>query len=133
MRIAELGLVHRYEASGVMHGLVRVRQFTQDDAHIFCTPEMIEPEVIGVINLVFELYKAFGFEQFTIELSTKPEKHIGSDEIWDVATNALKNLIQLRGRIKVNSPPAKGSRMLARIGSVMQSLLLLHVREVEDE
>ena len=90
MRVAELGLVHRYEASGVMHGLVRVRQFTQDDAHIFCTPEQIEPEVIGVINLVFELYKAFGFEQFTIELSTKPEKHIGSDEIWDVATNALK-------------------------------------------
>lgn len=97
MRIAELGLVHRYEASGVMHGLVRVRQFTQDDAHIFCTPEMIEPEVIGVINLVFELYKAFGFEQFTIELSTKPEKHIGSDEIWDIATNALKKALEHKG------------------------------------
>ncbi|MDO8302688.1 MAG: threonine--tRNA ligase [Sedimentisphaerales bacterium] len=97
MRIAELGLVHRYEASGVMHGLVRVRQFTQDDAHIFCTPEMIEPEVVGVINLVFELYKAFGFEQFTIELSTKPEKHIGSDEIWDVATNALKKALEHKG------------------------------------
>jgi threonyl-tRNA synthetase len=97
MRVAELGLVHRYEASGVMHGLVRVRQFTQDDAHIFCTPEQIEPEVIGVINLVFDLYKAFGFEQFAIELSTKPEKHIGSDEIWDVATNALKKALEHKG------------------------------------
>ena len=58
---------------------------------------MIEPEVIGVINLVFELYKAFGFEQFTIELSTKPEKHIGSDEIWDVATNALKKALEHKG------------------------------------
>ena len=97
MRVAELGLVHRYEASGVMHGLVRVRQFTQDDAHIFCMPEQIEPEIIGVINLVFDLYKAFGFEQFTIEVSTKPEKHIGSDEIWDVATNALKKALEHKG------------------------------------
>jgi len=90
MRVAELGLVHRYEASGVMHGLVRVRQFTQDDAHIFCTPQQVEPEVIGVIELVFEMYKAFGFEDFHIELSTKPLKHIGSDEIWATSTNALK-------------------------------------------
>jgi threonyl-tRNA synthetase len=90
MRVAELGLVHRHEASGVMHGLFRVRQFTQDDAHIFCTPEQIESEVIGVINLVFEIYKAFGFEDVHIELSTKPENHIGSDEIWDISTDALK-------------------------------------------
>ena len=88
-RVAELGLVHRHEASGVMHGLFRVRQFTQDDAHIFCTPEQIEAEIIGVIELTFELYKAFGFEDIRIELSTKPEKHIGSDDIWDIATNAL--------------------------------------------
>jgi threonyl-tRNA synthetase len=97
MRVAELGLVHRYEASGVMHGLIRVRQFTQDDAHIFCTPEQIEPEVIGVINLVFDLYKAFGFEQFAIELSTKPEKHIGSDEIWEISTIALKKALEHKG------------------------------------
>jgi threonyl-tRNA synthetase len=93
LRVAELGLVHRHEASGVMHGLFRVRQFTQDDAHIFCTPEQIESEIIGVIGLTFEIYKAFGFEDYRIELSTKPEKHIGSDEIWDVATNALKNAL----------------------------------------
>jgi len=94
LRVAELGLVHRHEASGVMHGLFRVRQFTQDDAHIFCTPEQIEPEIIGVIDLTFEIYRAFGFEDFHIELSTKPEKHIGSDEIWEIATNALKNALE---------------------------------------
>jgi len=94
MRVAELGLVHRHEASGVMHGLFRVRQFTQDDAHIFCTPDQIEAEIIGVIELTFEIYQAFGFEDFNIELSTKPDKHIGSDEIWETATNALKDALQ---------------------------------------
>jgi len=93
LRVAELGLVHRHEASGVMHGLFRVRQFTQDDAHIFCTPEQIEAEIIGVIDLTFEIYRAFGFDDFHIELSTKPEKHIGSDEIWEVATGALKQAL----------------------------------------
>jgi len=90
LRMAEFGMVHRHEASGVLHGLFRVRQFTQDDAHIYCTPAQIESEIIGVINLIFETYKAFGFTDFAIELSTKPEKHIGSDEIWETATNALK-------------------------------------------
>jgi len=94
MRVAELGLVHRHEASGVMHGLFRVRQFTQDDAHIFCVPGQIESEIIGVIELTFEIYQAFGFEDFHIELSTKPEKHIGSDEIWETATNALEDALK---------------------------------------
>ena len=94
MRVAELGLVHRHEASGVMHGLVRVRQFTQDDAHIFCIPEQIEDEVVGVINLVFEIYSAFGFEDIHIELSTKPLNHIGSDEIWEISTTALKKALE---------------------------------------
>jgi threonyl-tRNA synthetase len=94
LRVAELGLVHRHEASGVMHGLFRVRQFTQDDAHIFCTPDQIEAEIIGVIELTFEIYQAFGFEDFHIELSTKPDKHIGSDEIWETATNALKDALR---------------------------------------
>jgi threonyl-tRNA synthetase len=93
MRVAELGLVHRYEASGVMHGLFRVRQFTQDDAHIFCAPEQIESEIVGVIELAFEIYRAFGFEDFHIELSTKPENHIGSDEIWNISTNALMDAL----------------------------------------
>jgi len=103
MRVAELGLVHRHEASGVMHGLFRVRQFTQDDAHIFCTPEQIESEIIGVIELTFEIYKAFGFEDFHLELSTKPEKHIGSDEIWETATNALKEALRRKAiEYKIN-------------------------------
>jgi threonyl-tRNA synthetase len=94
LRMAEFGMVHRHEASGVMHGLFRVRQFTQDDAHIYCTPAQIESEIIGVINLIFETYRAFGFEDFAVELSTKPEKHIGSDEIWETATNALQAALQ---------------------------------------
>ncbi len=93
LRIAEFGMVHRHEASGVLHGLFRVRQFTQDDAHIYCTPSQIESEIIGVINLIFETYRAFGFTDFSIELSTKPENHIGSDEIWEIATNALKTAL----------------------------------------
>jgi threonyl-tRNA synthetase len=94
LRLAEFGMVHRHEASGVMHGLFRVRQFTQDDAHIYCMPTQIEPEIVGVINLIFETYRAFGFEDFNVELSTKPEKHIGSDEIWETATNALQAALQ---------------------------------------
>lgn len=93
IRMCELGLVHRYEASGALHGLVRVRQFTQDDAHIYCTPDQIESEVVDVINLIFEMYKTFGFDDFHVELSTKPEKHIGSDAIWEVATNALQGAL----------------------------------------
>ena len=97
MRVAEFGMVHRHEASGVLHGLFRVRQFTQDDAHVFCLPGQIESEIVGVINLIFETYQAFGFEDFMIELSTKPLKHIGSDEIWDVATDALKGALAHKG------------------------------------
>ncbi len=97
MRIAEFGMVHRHEASGVMHGLFRVRQFTQDDAHIYCMPSQIEAEIVGVIDLIFETYRTFGFEDFAIELSTKPDKHIGSDEVWDTATNALKGALAHKG------------------------------------
>jgi threonyl-tRNA synthetase len=108
LRVAELGLVHRHEASGVMHGLFRVRQFTQDDAHIFCTPEQIESEIIGVIELTFEIYKAFGFEDVHIELSTKPEKHIGSDDIWQVSTDALKKAMEHKG-IDYQTNPGDGA------------------------
>lgn len=97
MRVAELGLVHRYEASGQMHGLVRVRQFTQDDAHIFCMPEQIQEEIKCVIDLVFEMYKTFGFDDFHIELSTKPEKHIGSDQMWETATDSLVGALESKG------------------------------------
>lgn len=91
---AELGLVHRHEASGVLHGLFRVRQFIQDDAHIFCTPDQIEREIISVIELVLEIYSGFGFNDCHIELSTKPEKHIGSDDMWEIATTSLENALE---------------------------------------
>nr|WP_330165210.1 threonine--tRNA ligase [Iocasia fonsfrigidae] len=93
IRMAELGLVHRHELSGTLHGLMRVRNFTQDDAHIYCLPSQIEDEITGVIKLVNTIYSAFGFD-YCIELSTKPEKAMGSDELWDRATEALKNTIE---------------------------------------
>ena len=89
LRLCEMGLVHRHELSGVLHGLMRVRAFTQDDSHIFMLPSQITDEVIGVINLIDSVYKLFGFE-YHVELSTKPEKAMGSDEMWDIATNALE-------------------------------------------
>jgi len=103
MRVAELGLVHRHEKSGVLHGLLRVRQFTQDDAHIFCLPEQVQDEVIGVINLVDTIYRTFGFDDVRVELSTRPEHSIGTDEMWEHATGALRGALEACGiRYKVN-------------------------------
>jgi len=93
IRFAELGLVHRHERSGVLHGLMRVRAFTQDDAHIFMLPSQIKDEIIGVMDLVDYFYNIFGFE-YMVELSTKPPKAMGSDEIWEQATNALKEAME---------------------------------------
>lgn len=95
LRIAELGLVHRHERSGVLHGLMRVRCFTQDDAHIFMLPEQITDEIIGVMEMIDHFYRTFGFS-YRVELSTKPEKAMGSDEIWDVAINALKRALEMK-------------------------------------
>lgn len=94
LRIAELGLVHRHEMSGVLHGLFRVRCFTQDDAHIYCTPEQLTDEVIGVVKLVFEIYRTFGFEDVLVELSTRPAKRIGDDDVWDRAEKALQEALE---------------------------------------
>lgn len=96
LRIAEMGLVHRHELSGALHGLMRVRSFTQDDAHIFMLPEQIIGEIKGVIDLVDRFYSLFGFS-YHVELSTKPEKAMGSDEIWEVATNALIEALNEKG------------------------------------
>ena len=102
-RVGELGHVHRHEFSGALHGLMRVRAFTQDDAHIFMTPEQIESEIIGVKELIDKFYKGiFGFD-YSIELSTKPEKAIGSQEIWDRAEAALEGALKKMGRdYKIN-------------------------------
>ena len=97
LRMAEFGKVHRYEPSGSLHGLMRVRHFTQDDAHIYCTEEQMEQECIDVVALVLDIYKDFGFEDVVIKLSTRPEKRIGSDEVWDKLENALVNALQAMG------------------------------------
>ncbi|HNU67719.1 MAG TPA: threonine--tRNA ligase [Myxococcota bacterium] len=97
LRNAELGLVHRHEMSGVLHGLFRVRAFTQDDAHVFCTPDQVKSEVATIIDMVFEIYKTFGFNDVHIELSTRPDNSIGSDEMWANAEGGLRDALELRG------------------------------------
>jgi len=95
-RYFELGTVHRHERSGVLHGLLRVREFTQDDAHILCTPEQLNGEIKGVLEFVEDVMSIFGFP-YELEISTRPEKSIGSDEDWELATSALMNAMQDSG------------------------------------
>ncbi len=97
LRMAEFGKVNRYEASGSLMGLMRVREFTQDDAHIFCTPEQMEDECITTLKLILDIYKDFGFDKVKIYLSTRPEKRIGSDEIWDLCEKSLANALESHG------------------------------------
>jgi threonyl-tRNA synthetase len=97
LRMAEFGKVHRYEPSGALHGLLRVRHFTQDDAHIFCTEEQMEQECKDVVALILDIYKDFGFDSVRIKLSTRPEKRIGSDETWDKLEAALSNALDHMG------------------------------------
>ncbi|MAM79889.1 MAG: threonine--tRNA ligase [Gammaproteobacteria bacterium] len=108
LRMAEFGKVHRYEPSGALHGLMRVRHFTQDDAHIYCTEEQMEQECIEVVALVLDIYKDFGFEDVVIKLSTRPEKRIGSDEIWDKLEGALSNALNVMG-LKYVLYPGEGA------------------------
>ena len=103
-KIAEFGKVHRYEPSGALHGLMRVRAFTQDDAHIFCTEQQIEEECIKLCNLITNIYKDFGFDQIVIKYSDRPEKRVGSDIVWDKSEEALLNTIKsLNVPYEVNS------------------------------
>ncbi len=96
IRMAELGLVHRHELSGVLHGLMRARCFTQDDAHIFMLPSQVKDEITGVIEMEDDFYKLFGFD-YHLELSTRPDNSIGSDEIWELATDALREALEAKG------------------------------------
>lgn len=107
LRVAELGLVHRHEMSGVLAGLFRVRAFTQDDAHIYMTMDQLSDEIINVVNLTFELYKPYGFE-YSLELSTKPKKHIGTAEQWEKSTAALKDALD-RMKIKYEIIESEGA------------------------
>lgn len=101
-RLAELGLVHRHELSGALHGLMRVRCFTQDDAHIFMLPSQIKEEIIKVIDLIDDFYSVFGFN-YHVELSTRPEDSMGSDEQWEIATNGLREALEAKGmKYKIN-------------------------------
>jgi threonyl-tRNA synthetase len=97
LRLAEFGSCHRNEPSGTLHGIMRVRNFVQDDAHIFCTPEQIQSEVSAFIDLTFEVYKHFGFENIDIKLSTRPEMRVGSDEVWDKSEAALAEALDAKG------------------------------------
>ena len=97
LKFFEFGTVHRHEKSGVLHGLLRVREFTQDDAHIFCTPEQIEKQVIEVLSFVDKIMHTFGFD-YEMEISTKPDKAIGEDEIWEIATESLRSALNNLGK-----------------------------------
>ena len=113
-RVAEFGTVHRYEPSGALHGLMRVRAFTQDDAHIFCTEEQIADECMKINDLILSIYADFGFEDVVVKLSTRPEKRVGSDDLWDRAEAAMAVVLeriaaQSGGRIKTGINPGEGA------------------------
>ncbi|MDZ4791238.1 MAG: threonine--tRNA ligase [Hyphomicrobiales bacterium] len=104
LKIAEFGKVHRYEPSGALHGIMRVRHFTQDDAHIFCTEEQITAECVKLNELILSIYKDFGFEDVLIKLSTRPEKRVGSDAVWDKSEAALEYAVKAAGQAFVLNP-----------------------------
>ncbi|MEN8492999.1 threonine--tRNA ligase [Brucella melitensis] len=113
IKLAEFGNVHRYEPSGALHGLMRGRGFTQDDAHIFCTEEQMAAECLQINDLILSVYKDFGFEEITIKLSTRPEKRVGSDELWDraesVMMTVLEQIRQQSNNIKTGILPGEGA------------------------
>ncbi|MGH2342431.1 threonine--tRNA ligase [Segnochrobactraceae bacterium EtOH-i3] len=114
MRLAEFGVVHRYEASGAMHGLLRVRGFTQDDAHVFCTEEQLADECLKINDLILSTYADFGFSEIVVKLSTRPEKRVGSDELWDHAEDVMGRVLQQiaegsDGKIKIAINPGEGA------------------------
>ena len=111
LKIAEFGTVHRYEPSGALHGVMRVRAFTQDDAHIFCTEEQIMDESMKINDLIMSIYEDFGFTDIVLKLSTRPEKRVGSDDVWDKAEAALKRVLDTvaEGGIKTGINPGEGA------------------------
>ena len=120
LRLAEFGAVHRYEPSGALHGLMRVRGFTQDDAHIFCTEEQLAAECLKINDLILSTYADFGFDEIVVKLSTRPEKRVGTDEMWDhaedVMTRVLKQIAeQSGGRIKTGDQSGRGRVLRAEV------------------
>jgi threonyl-tRNA synthetase len=98
LRLAEFGNVHRYEPSGALHGLMRVRAFTQDDAHVFCTEDQLEAEILKINDLMMSVYRDFGFEEVVVKLATRPEKRVGTDAMWDHAEDILKSALERMAR-----------------------------------
>ena len=114
LRLAEFGVVHRYEPSGALHGLMRVRGFTQDDAHVFCTEEQMADECMKINDLILSVYKDFGFEEIVVKLSTRPEKRVGTDEAWDHAEEVMGEVLkrieaESGGRVKTDILPGEGA------------------------
>lgn len=114
IKMAEFGAVHRYEPSGSLHGLMRVRGFTQDDAHIFCLPEQLAEECLAINDLILSTYADFGFHEITVKLSTRPEKRVGSDELWDKAESIMADVLaqiekRAKGKIKTSVLPGEGA------------------------
>ncbi|WP_299820856.1 threonine--tRNA ligase [uncultured Roseibium sp.] len=114
LRLAEFGVVHRYEPSGALHGLMRVRGFTQDDAHVFCTEEQLADECLKINDLILSVYKDFGFDEIVVKLSTRPEKRVGTDEMWDHAEEVMGAVLkqieeQSEGRVKTDILPGEGA------------------------
>jgi threonyl-tRNA synthetase len=108
LRLAEFGSCHRNEPSGTLHGLMRVRNFVQDDAHIFCTEDQLQEEVATLIDMVFETYRDFGFDQIALALSLRPEKRVGSDELWDKGESALDKALRDKG-LEFRVQPGEGA------------------------
>ena len=114
MRLSEFGAVSRYEPSGALHGLMRVRAFTQDDAHIFCTEDQMRAECLAINDLILTTYSDFGFDDVVVKLSTRPDKRVGTDEMWDHAEGVLTGVLeeisrQSNGRIKTGINPGEGA------------------------
>jgi threonyl-tRNA synthetase len=108
VRLAEVASVYRYQRSGTLHGLLRVRGITQDDAHLFCTPDQVDKEVVGVLRLVREMYRRFGFEGVEVDLSTKPTKAVGADELWERAESSLARVLEAEG-LEYKLSPGEGA------------------------
>ena len=124
LRVAEFGKVHRYEPSGALHGLMRVRAFTQDDAHIFCTEDQITEESKKVCDLVLSIYKDFGFENVSIKFSDRPEKRVGNDDVWDKSEAALREAMEATG-LEYTLNPGEG----AFYGPKLEFILKMQLEE----
>jgi len=122
LKFAEFGKVHRYEPSGALHGMMRVRHFTQDDAHIFCTEDQITAECVTVTNLILSIYRDFGFEDVRLKFSDRPEKRVGSDAIWDRAEAALKTAIEATG-LEYELNPGEGAFYGPKIEFVLRDAI----------